>query len=82
MFRRSSASARTIPAPQHRLHRCSCPLRHFAEGVVNIYSYREPKLIEPLLQAFTAKTGIATNVVFANTGLIERLADRRPQQPG
>lgn len=46
----------------------------YAGGSVNIYSYREPKLIEPLLQAFTAKTGITTNVVFAKEGLIERLA--------
>ena len=44
-----------------------------ADGEVNIYSYREPKLIDPLLQAFTAKTGIKTNVVFATTGLIERM---------
>lgn len=44
-----------------------------ADGVVNIYSYREPKLIDPLLQAFTAKTGIKTNVVFATNGLIERM---------
>ena len=53
----------------------------FAEGAVNIYSYREPKLIEPLLQAFTAKTGITTNVVFANTGLIERLATEGRNSP-
>lgn len=44
-----------------------------AAGEVNIYSYREPKLIDPMLQAFTAKTGIKTNVVFATTGLIERM---------
>jgi iron(III) transport system substrate-binding protein len=52
-----------------------------ATDAVNIYSYREPKLIEPLLQAFTAKTGIATNVVFANTGLIERLATEGKNSP-
>jgi iron(III) transport system substrate-binding protein len=45
-----------------------------AQGEVNIYSYREPGLIEPMLKAFTAKTGIKTNVVFANAGLNERLA--------
>ncbi|MFM2421610.1 MAG: hypothetical protein RL291_140 [Pseudomonadota bacterium] len=44
-----------------------------AQGQVNIYSYREPALIEPLLKAFTAKTGIKTNVVFAQAGLNERL---------
>lgn len=52
-----------------------------AGGSVNIYSYREPKLIEPLLQAFTAKTGIATNVVFANAGLIERMAAEGKNSP-
>lgn len=41
---------------------------------VNIYSYREPGLIDPLLKAFKAKTGIETNVVFASAGLNERLA--------
>ncbi len=46
----------------------------FAEGEVNIYSYREPGLIDPLLKAFTAKTGIATRVVFASAGLNERMA--------
>ena len=39
-----------------------------AQGEVNIYSYREPGLIDPLLKAFTAKTNIKTNVVFAAAG--------------
>lgn len=51
----------------------TCTAAH-AEQAVNIYSYREPGLIDPLLKAFTARTGIATNVVFANAGLNERLA--------
>lgn len=52
-----------------------------ADGAVNIYSYREPKLIEPMLSAFTAKTGIKTNVVFANNGLIERLTAEGKNSP-
>lgn len=40
---------------------------------VNIYSYRQTFLIEPILEKFTAETGIKTNVVFAKNGLIERL---------
>ena len=40
---------------------------------VNIYSYRQPQLIDPLLKAFTDKTGIKTNVVYAAAGLNERL---------
>ncbi|ALG91879.1 iron ABC transporter substrate-binding protein [Actibacterium sp. EMB200-NS6] len=48
---------------------------------VNIYSYRQPELIQPLLEAFTEETGIHTNVVFLNKGLVERLqaeGDRSP----
>jgi iron(III) transport system substrate-binding protein len=45
-----------------------------AQEAVNIYSYREPGLMDPLLKAFTAKTGIKSNVVFATAGLNERLA--------
>lgn len=42
-------------------------------GEVNIYSYRQPYLIEPLLKEFTDETGIKTNVIFAEKGLIERI---------
>jgi iron(III) transport system substrate-binding protein len=48
---------------------------------VNIYSYREPGLIKPLLEAFTKDTGIKTNVVFATNGLIERLAAEGKNSP-
>lgn len=44
------------------------------KGVINIYSYREPYLINPLLEEFTKETGIKTNVIFAKEGLIERIA--------
>ena len=42
-------------------------------GVVNVYSYREPGLIQPLLDRFTAETGIKTNVLYAGDGLLERV---------
>jgi len=45
-----------------------------AAGEVNIYSYRQPYLIEPLLKDFTDKTGIKANVIYAKNGLIERIA--------
>ncbi|SDX45262.1 Fe(3+) ABC transporter substrate-binding protein [Marinobacter mobilis] len=44
-----------------------------AADEVNIYSYRQAYLLEPLLDAFTEETGIQTNVVFARNGLAERL---------
>jgi iron(III) transport system substrate-binding protein len=48
---------------------------------VNIYSYRQPQLIDPLLKAFTAKTGVKTNVVYAADGLNERLAAEGRNSP-
>jgi iron(III) transport system substrate-binding protein len=52
-----------------------------AAEAVNIYSYREPGLIDPLLKAFTERTGIKTNVVFAQAGLNERLAAEGRNSP-
>jgi iron(III) transport system substrate-binding protein len=52
-----------------------------ADGVVNVYSYRQPPLVEPLFKAFTAKTGIAVKMIFAEKGLIERLEQEGPLSP-
>ncbi len=54
----------------------------FAQGEVNVYTYRETKLIQPLFDAFTKDTGIKVNVVSAANGLEQRIQDRRRQQPG
>ncbi|MCP5077641.1 MAG: extracellular solute-binding protein, partial [Psychromonas sp.] len=40
---------------------------------VNIYSFRQAFLIEPIMEKFTAETGIKVNVLFAKKGLIERV---------
>ena len=48
---------------------------------VNIYSHRQPELIQPLLDQFTADTGIDVNVAFVDKGMAERLkaeGDRSP----
>ena len=52
-----------------------------AEGVVNVYSYRQPALIDPLFEAFTRKTGITVRTVFAENGLVERLAQEGRNSP-
>lgn len=57
------------------------PLSAQADGVVNIYSYRQPALIKPLLDAFTADTGIKTKVLFAKKGLEERIAAEGANSP-
>ncbi|MGV7031796.1 extracellular solute-binding protein [Methylobacterium symbioticum] len=41
---------------------------------VNLYTTREPGLIRPILDAYTAKTGVTVNTVFVEKGLAERVA--------
>ncbi len=48
---------------------------------VNVYSYRQPFLIEPMFEAFTEKTGIKVNTVFAKKGLVERLINEGKNSP-
>ncbi len=48
---------------------------------VNIYSYRQPDLIKPVLDAFTAETGIKTEVLFLDKGLEERIAAEGANSP-
>lgn len=48
---------------------------------VNIYSHRQPELIKPLLDAFTAETGITTNVAFVDKGMAERLTAEGDRSP-
>ncbi|WP_408021821.1 Fe(3+) ABC transporter substrate-binding protein [Spirabiliibacterium falconis] len=40
---------------------------------VNVYSYRQPYLIEPILKNFEKDTGVKVNLIFDNKGLVERL---------
>ena len=54
----------------------------FAQGnVVNVYSYRQPELIQPLLDAFSAESGIKTQVIFAENGLEERIKAEGENSP-
>ncbi|SLN42378.1 Iron uptake protein A1 precursor [Aquimixticola soesokkakensis] len=48
---------------------------------VNIYSYRQPELISPLTDAFTAETGINVNVAFLDSGMVERLVAEGDRSP-
>ncbi len=52
-----------------------------ASGVVNVYSYRQPTLIDPLFAAFTKATGIEVRSIFAENGLIERMAQEGRNSP-
>ena len=40
---------------------------------LSLYSYRQPFLIQPLMDAFTEQTGTAVNIVYAKKGMLERI---------
>jgi iron(III) transport system substrate-binding protein len=48
---------------------------------VNVYSYRQPELIKPLTDAFTAETGIKVNVAYLAKGMVERLQAEGKRSP-
>jgi iron(III) transport system substrate-binding protein len=50
-------------------------------GEVNVYTYREHKLIEPLLDAFTKETGVKVNVISAASGLEQRIKTEGANSP-
>ena len=52
-----------------------------ARAEVNVYSYRQPFLLEPLFDAFTQETGIPVNVIFAKKGLEERIRQEGANSP-
>jgi iron(III) transport system substrate-binding protein len=52
-----------------------------AEETVNVYSYRQPSLIEPLLKTFSEQSGIEVNLIFAEKGLIERMVQEGSNSP-
>lgn len=48
---------------------------------VNVYSYRQPFLVEPMFNEFTQETGIKVNVKFAKKGLAEKLQQEGEYSP-
>ena len=59
---------------------CSTALPAFAQEV-NVYSTRQPFLIEPVMEAFTAETGIKVNLAHIDKGLVERLKSEGDRSP-
>lgn len=50
-------------------------------GDVNVYSYRQPELIQPLIDAFEESHNISVNVAFVEKGMVERLAAEGRRSP-
>ncbi|MCL9781069.1 Fe(3+) ABC transporter substrate-binding protein [Vibrio sp. S4M6] len=53
----------------------------FAAEEVNVYSYRQPFLVEPMFNEFTKDTGIKVNVIFAKSGIAEKLSQEGEYSP-
>jgi iron(III) transport system substrate-binding protein len=49
------------------------PVSHAKMQEVNIYSYRQPFLIDPITEKFTQETGIKVNIIYAKKGIAEKL---------
>ncbi|MGB9020887.1 MAG: iron ABC transporter substrate-binding protein, partial [Pseudolabrys sp.] len=60
----------------------SVPGAAFAQSnEVNVYTYRESKLIQPLFDAFSKDTGIKVNVISASSGLEQRISTEGVHSP-
>jgi len=57
------------------------PLPAQAQGEVNVYTTREPKLIQPLFDLFTKNSGIKVNSIFIEKGMAERVAAEGANSP-
>jgi len=58
-----------------------CANTVIAADSVNVYSFRQPYLIEPIFESFSKETGIDVNTVFAKKGLVERLKSEGKNSP-
>jgi iron(III) transport system substrate-binding protein len=71
--------ARTAIAASAVVAAAGCALAQ--SGEVNVYTYREGKLIQPLFDAFTKDTGVKVNVISASSGLEQRIKTEGANSP-
>lgn len=57
------------------------PLAASAQQEVTVYTTREQALIQPMLNSFSAETGIKVNTVFLKDGLLERVKAEGARSP-
>ncbi len=51
------------------------------DGELNIYSHRQPFLIDPFIAAYEERTGVKVNTVYARKGLAQRLQAEGTRSP-
>ena len=52
-----------------------------AGGELNVYSHRQPFLIDPFTEAYEKRTGVKVNIVYARKGLAQRLQAEGTRSP-
>ena len=60
---------------------CITPLQASIAENLNIYTHRQPALLEPILEAYTKKTGTTFSTVYAPKGLVQRLQSEGDATP-
>ena len=76
------SAARTFARATVALAAIAAASSAFAQsGEVNVYTYRETKLVQPLFDAFTKDTGIKVNVISASSGLEQRIKTEGERSP-
>lgn len=63
------------------LFQLDAPRAQAQSGEVNVYTYRETKLMQPLFDAFTKETGVKVNVTSASSGLEQRMKAEGKDSP-
>ena len=59
----------------------TAPTAAASSGALTLYTTREPALVEPLLAAFTAQSGVEVRTVFVKDGLLERVKAEGERSP-
>lgn len=49
------------------------PITASAEGVINVYSYRQAFLMQPIIEQFEKTTNIKVNTIYSAKGLVEKV---------
>lgn len=70
---RLRSSVRAVAFTAFTLTLCAGAQAQTQTQSINLYTTREPGLMKPLLEAFTAQTGIKVATVFLKDGLLERV---------
>lgn len=70
-----------LALPMLALATLAAPDAARAAEEVNVYSYREPGLTDPIFKTFEKETGIKVNVIYSKDGLVERMSAEGRNSP-